>query len=71
MLVGVRLFAFLPTRSVFQRVVVVLDARKKQLFSPTPRVVIVVVVVVVVIITPVSFSCFAAAVCFLDSLAPR
>ena len=69
MLVGIRLFAFLPTRSVFQRVVVVLDARKKQLFSPTPRVVIV-VVVVVVIITPVSFSCFAAA-CFLDSLATR
>ena len=68
MLVGIRLFAFLPTRSVFQRVVVVLDARKKQLFSPTPRVVI--VVVVVVIITPVSFSCFAAA-CFLDSLATR
>ena len=70
MLVGIRLFAFLPTRSVFQRVVVVvvvLDARKKQLFSPTPRVVI---VVVVVIITPVSFSCFAAA-CFLDSLATR
>ena len=69
MLVGIRLFAFLPTRSVFQRVVVVLDARKKQLFSPTPRVVI--VVVVVVIITPVSFSCFAAAFCFLDSLATR
>ena len=50
MLVGIRLFAFLPTRSVFQRVVVVvvLDARRKQLFSPTTRVVIVVVVVVFV-----------------------